>query len=475
MSKSKEYVKNTLILLMGKFATQFMSFLLLPLYTNYLDASDYGTIDLIHTYITFFVPVLTLRMDSVAFRFLVDCRKDSEKIKTYITNILTTTFVSIVVVSVVAVILSFFLDVPYFFFIFLNLIVLMASGVIIQILRGLGKTTLYAIASIITGSITLISNIILVVGLGYGAESILISSTIANLVCILFVFFSARLDKKLSPLLINKTITKQFLKYSIPLIPHSLSWWIINASDRTIINIFLGASFNGIYTVSCKMSNIIHSVFSIFGMSWQESASLHIDDPDRDKFFTKMINQLLMLFASAALVVLAILPLFYNIIIGEKYWSAYDYIPILLYANVWSVLTGLVGGIYVAKKRTKEIANTTIVSAIINIIIDLALINFIGLHAATISTLVSCMVMALYRTHDSKKYVNYKIDKLGLVIYSAIFAGSYALYMLNNPILNAVNLAVVAAYVFLINRKNMKSILMMLKVKRKEKNLEKND
>ena len=477
MSKSKEFAKNTLILLLGKFTTQFMSFLLLPLYTNYLDTSDYGTIDLIHTYITLFVPVLTIRMDSATFRFLVDARKDPRKTKVYITNTLAILLLSVGLVSIVAIILPFFVDIPYYFFVFMNLVVLMVSGVMIQILRGLGKTVLYAIASIITGLVTLLLNIVFVAVLKQGAGSILVSSTIANLVCIVFVFFGARIYENIFPGLVHKKTIKEFLKYSVPLIPHSLSWWIINASDRTIINIFLGAAFNGIYTVSCKMSNIIHSVFSIFGLSWQESASLHINDPDRDEFFTKMINRLLMLFASIALVTLAVLPLFYDIIIGENFRSSYDYIPVLLYANVWSVLTGLVGGIYVAKKRTKEIANTTIISAAINIVVDLALINLIGLHAATISTLASCMIMALYRVHDCKKYVNYKMDKNGVIIFSVIFAGSYALYMLNNPILNIVNLIVVLFYVYLVNHKHMKSMIMMLKVKRKrkEKNHEKNN
>jgi len=81
MSKSKEYLKSTLILLLGKFCTQFMSFLLLPLYTKRLEAGDYGTVDLIQTYISLIVPVLSLRMDSATFRFLIDARKSPEKTK----------------------------------------------------------------------------------------------------------------------------------------------------------------------------------------------------------------------------------------------------------------------------------------------------------------------------------------------------------------------------------------------------------
>ena len=62
---------------------------------------------------------------------------------------------------------------------------------------------------------------------------------------------------------------KEIVKYSIPMIPNELSWWIVHSSDRTIISIFLGMSANGIYTVSCKFSSIVSSIFIIFNMSWQ--------------------------------------------------------------------------------------------------------------------------------------------------------------------------------------------------------------
>ena len=473
--KAKEYVKNTLILMLGKFCTQFMSFLLLPLYTRKLAAGDFGTIDLIQTYIILFVPIFTLRLDNAVFRFLIDCRDDKKQAKTVISNVFFTSLFCVALAAIIFGIVSIFTGIPYGPIVFSNLLVLMLSNVLLQVLRGQGKIIKYSIASVITGVSTLLLNILFVVLLNHGAESILISSSIANALCILFVCFSAGLFRNISIKLLDGKLIKRILRYSIPLIPHSLSWWVVNVSDRTIISIFLGAASNGIYAISCKISNIINSIFSIFGMSWQESASLHIDDPDRDEFFTKMINKTLMLFASGALLIMAALPIFYDLVIGNQYLSSYNYIPVLLYANVWSALTGLIGGIYVAKKRTKEIANTTIVSAIINIAVDLVLIHFIGLYAATISTLVSTMAMAIYRSWDCRKYVKYKFDILGFSIFSLLFIGSAVLYHINNPYLNIVNIAVVVVYVIIANRHNIKSIIMGLnkvknKITRKEAN-----
>ena len=470
MSKGKEYIKNTLILLLGKFATQFMSFLLLPLYTSKLATDDFGTIDLIQTYLTLLVPVLTLRMDSATFRFLVDVRKSPEKTKSVISNVLFVLIWSVVLALLISLIVSFFVILPNYIWIIMNLIVLMISGVTLQILRGTGKITHYAIVSVITGVSTLALNVILIAFMGRGADSILISSSIANIICILFVFFSARLYKNFSSSMISKKTIKEFLSFSIPMIPNALSWWIVSVSDRTLIRIFLNAAANGIYSVSCKFSNTLYSVFSIFNISWQESASLHINDKDRDEFFTKMINQLLFFFSSIALLILVAIPIFYNLLIGEQYRDSYNYIPVLLYANSWAILVSLIGGIYVAKKRTKAIANTTIISAAINIVVDLILIHFIGVHAATISTLASCMAMGIYRVCDCQKYVKYKFDYKGFALFTIIFITSAVMYHLDIMWLNIVNILFVGIYVFLVNRNNMKSILSMLKFRKKSVN-----
>ena len=471
MKKSKEYIKNTIILFLGKFTTQFMSFLLLPLYTKKLLTEDYGTIDLVQSYISLLLPILTLRMDSASFRFLVDCRRDNEKLKACITNIIFVTIVLSIVPWIASfILLAIDLPVPYLALIGPNISILIISSIFLQILRGLGKTKYYSIVSAFTGITTLISNLILILRLERGADSILLSSIIANALCIVFVFFVVKVHRFFSIKSINGKKICQFLSYSIPLIPNALSWWVVNASDRTIIRIFLGAAFNGIYTVSCKFSNILSSVVSIFNMTWQETASLNIDDEDRDLFFTKMINGLFIMFSSVALCIMAVLPLFYTVLIGENYWDSYNYIPILLYASSWDVLVGLIGGIYVAKKRTKEIARTTIISAAINLSIDLVLVRYIGLYAAAISTACAYIITAILRMCSCQKYVKYEANIRYMVAFTIMFAVCGAFYLINDSVLNVMNLIVALMFVLIVNKENTSVIMSLFKNKfRKER------
>lgn len=452
MSKNKEYIKNTAILMIGKFATQFITFLLIPLYTHYLLTDDYGFVDLCQTYISLFVPVLTLRLDSSIFRFLIDKRKDEEGKKRIISNSLFVLFISILFTILVMIPILFFVNIKYAELIVLNIVILMISSVFLQILRGLGKNKEYSINSIITGGVTLVVNLILILAFDFGADSILISSIVANILCILYVAYKIRIKRLISMNYVNKKDIKDMLSYSIPMIPNSLSWWLINVSDRTIISIFLGTAVNGVYAISCKFSNLLNSFWFVFNMSWQESVSLHINDDDAEKFITDMGNRLLFVFASVSLLIIGALPLVYSFVIGDSYIDSYNYIPILLFANILNVLSSIIGGIYVGLKKTKEIANTTIVSAIINLIINLLLIKYIGLLAAAISTLISYLLVSVYRYVDCKKYINFKLNYSKLFVLVIIFVLSSIMYIFNNIYINLLNLFLVVIYSIYANR-----------------------
>lgn len=452
MNKSKEYVVNTLILLFGKFATQFLSLFLLPLYTNYLLKEDYGLVDLYQTYISLFVPVFLLCLDSAVFRFLVDERNNDENKKIIINSSIIKVILQSIILVLIFLIIRLFIDVKYSLFIVTNVVAIMFSNVFLQICRGIGKNKNYSFACIVVSFITLISNLFLILVLHYDASSILISSTLGNFIGIIYIFISTKLWRYLSFLQYDKSKTKELLKYSVPLIPNALSWWIVNVSDRTIISFLINSAANGIYSVSCKFSNILNSIFSIFTMSWQESASLHINDDDKDEFFTNMINSIYKLFVTISLLIIIALTVAFPILIGNEYMAAYNYIPILILANSFNVLIGLFGGIYIAKKLTKKMTSTTIYSAIINLIVNLLLVKKFQLYAACLSTLVAYSCMAIYRYFDVQKYVKVRI-KLSTIFGTTIaFIVAFAAYFSKNMWIVILSSIYIILYSFFSNK-----------------------
>ena len=113
MTKGKELAKNTIIIVIGKICTQFISFFLIPLYTSYLQTTDYGTVDLINTYISLLIPIVTLQLEQATFRFLIDVRNDEEKKGIIITSIIKKLFVHFAVYLGLYLILGNFIKLDY--------------------------------------------------------------------------------------------------------------------------------------------------------------------------------------------------------------------------------------------------------------------------------------------------------------------------------------------------------------------------
>lgn len=452
MNKNKELVKNTIIIFIGKFCTQFITLLLLPLYTHFLSTEDYGYIDLIQTYLTFFIPLILLKIDAGIFRFLIDARKSEEEKNKIITNGIFIMFLELIISTILFAVAVKIFSIKYSILIVMNLISLSVLTFLLQIVRGIGKNKQYSFSSIIAAIVTIVLNLIFLVGFHKNGKYVLIASLISNIICTIYLLIVNKILKNVKIKYIDKKLIKDLLKYSIPMIPNELSWWIVHVSDRTIISYALGVAANGIYSVSCKFSNILSSIFNIFNLSWQESAALHINDTDKDEFFSNVINKVFNLFICFCIGILACLPFVFELLIKDSYREAYKYVPILLLANIFSVLIGLIGSIYVAKKMTKEVAKTTMIAAIINLTIDIALIKVIGIYAAAISTLVSYMLLAIYRYIDVQKYVKVKIPIKNIVVNSIIFILVVVLYLYNNIALNVINLLLCILYAIIVNK-----------------------
>lgn len=469
MDKKKQLAKNTIIIFFGRVSTQLISFFLLPLYTSYLATKEYGLVDLIQTYVTLLVPIITLELEMSIFRWLIDSRGKEKDTKKLISNNFFVLFISLTIFSILYVAVTSFVNIPFRWLILVDIIICVFGGNFLQVARGFGKTLDYSISCILTGVTTVVSNIILICHFGMGAEGMIISMALANFICGLYLFIRLKLYKLINFKLTDKKLLKEMYKYSIPLIPNSVSWWIVNVSDRTIISFILGSGANGLYAISNKFPTIISSLTGVFNLSWSESAALHINSKDRDEFFSDVFNTIMKLFTAMGVGMIACMPFVFPLLINTKYNDAYNYIPYLVLGSVFNVAICLYSQIYLAKKLSKQVATTAIIGAVINILINIVFIKSIGLYAAAISTAISYFVMMLYRHIDLKKYVNIKISKGFVINTIIIFSYSIFLYYQHDLLLNIINLIVVVSYAFLINQKFLKSSLKTIlgKLKRK--------
>lgn len=468
MGKNKELVKNTAIITIGKICTQFLSFFLLPLYTAVLSTMEYGTVDLLMTYQQLIVYIAFFQIEQALFRFLIEVRGKSNDISEIVSSCFVFSIAQAIFLAIIFAIVYLVTGYSYTFYLYLYVIAVIMSGLMLQIARGVGKNQVYALGSFISAITTIIFNILLLVIFHYGVEGMLTSYILGNLLCALTVFAILHVNRYLKLRSFNFKSLKKCLKYSIPLVPNALSWWIMSASDRTIVAYMLGTSFNGLLTVANKFSTAFTSFYTIFNLSWTESASLHISDEDASIFFKGVIHRVYKLFASAAIGIIAVMPFVFNILVNKNYADAYYQIPIYMLASLCQVFQGMYSVIYVALKKTKEIAKTTTISALINIIVDFALINSVDLYAASVSTLVAYLFLCIWRYFDLKKYMDVRFD-LKLLVSSVIVAVLVCItYYIRNTILSVGALIFVIIYAVFLNKE---IIVLIIKGPQNIKNL----
>lgn len=467
MKREKDLLKNIIILFVGTVFPKIVHFITLPILTAYLSKENYGYYDLITTAVAFFVPVVTLQIQSAAFRYIIEYRDNEEEKKGVVTNVFVFVCVSsLILLSVLYIALNKF-SVLIRFLICVYFFVDTLITVTRQVVRGLGKNKVYANSVVTESFIYFIAVVLFLFAFRMELEGALISITLALLASEVYLIKKAQLIGYIRIHKIDKGVLGVLIKYAIPMVPGVLSHWMIQMSDRFVITMFLGVEANAIYAISSKLPNLYNTMQKTFTLAWQENASLSSNDDDADAYYSKMFDTIYCVFFGLISLLIAVTPILFKILVKGNYDEAYYQIPILYIATFLSSINAYLGGIYVAHKQTKKIGITTMVVAACNLIIDLLLVNKIGIYAGSISTLISYMIFVGYRMIDVQNFqrMHFNIKKmstmLGLLAIMAVF-----MYK-NNFYFNVINVILAVALSFIFNKKNIKDVLSMVTKKNK--------
>lgn len=469
MGETSRLIKNTGIIAMGGMATKLVQFLLLPLYTSVLSTADYGIVDYINTIALFCVPAVSLLMDEALFRFLIDCGSDEDRTRIVSSSCAVLLFGCItfsVAMCVIWLVIQPLNTAWIIGLIVSSCLLQMASAV----LRGFGDTVSYAVMNFIASLTSIILNVLFIAVFRWGVAGMLSATVIAQ-GCVSVIFL---IKKKLWDYIdfsvVHRQDIKVLLSYSIPLIPNKVSWTIMNMLDRLIIMNTLGASQAGVYAVSYKFPSVMDQVYGFFYQSWKESSARILNSgEDESDFYNKVYRSLRRFMMSVVLGMSALMPIVYGILIKGSFGEGMLYVPILLLATYYSNISGYYGGIFTAHKNTGIMGTTTVVSAVLCVVLCFILIPTMGLYGASVATLASTFVVNEYRRIKTTQYVVLKEDvreKLATAVATvAVFATYYLAAYTGSVFASVACLALAVIYFFAMNFDLIRSAIFSLKKK----------
>lgn len=465
MSREKSLAKNTIILAIGTVLPKIAHLITLPIVTAQLTKAEYGTYDLIATLVSLFLPIATLQVQTAAFRFLIDCKEDETGKKRVITNVV----IFVILSSVLSLTALFFVLYKLDWIVRILICVYFFTDILlltfVQVVRGLSNPKLYSLCM----SVQPIVNMLLVVALVQFVDGGLIGALIAmassTTAALILVITRGKILCNIDVKLLSKSMLKELIDYSWPMIPNSLSLWMLHFSDRLVLLQFVGIEANAIYGAANKIPSMYSLANSAFTLAWQENASVNLKDEDSATYYGNMFDNILRILAGILAMLIAATPLLFIMLIRGDYDDAYGQMAFLLMAMFFSSISSFLGGIYVAHKRTKNVGGTTIIAAIINLVIDLILVHSIEIYAASISTLVAYMFLALYRMKNIQSFQKIKFNYASMVRYIAVLIVMSVLLWLDIWYLDIVNVLVGIIFAVVLNRALIRNVWQMVKKK----------
>ena len=429
MNRYKYLLKNIGLLTLSSFATKLLSFFLVPLYTNILTTSEYGTYDLFNTTVGVLLPILTLNVQDAVMRFAIDCKNNRRAIISVAVKILIIANAIVAAALIVNAVFNISIFVKeYSVFFFLMFFMQSLSGVITYYIRGIDRIADLSISSVLVSIFTISCNIIFLVIFRWGLTGYFLANIIGPLVQSLYLAVRSDMIHDIDLRAGFLEEKKAMLDYSKPMIANSVAWWVNYASDRYVVILFCGLAENGIYSVASKIPSILNIFQSIFSQAWTLSAVKDFDPEDKNGFFAntyRAYNCLMVLICSAIIMADKILAHF---LYAKEFYVAWRYVPWLTIAIVFGSLSGYIGGFFSAVKNSKIFAQSTVVGAISNIILNFVLTPLIGALGAAIATAVSYYIVWMIRYWHSKKFIKLKIRlRRDLITYALLVVQSIIL------------------------------------------------
>lgn len=441
-SKLKRLANDTAIYGTFNIIGRFLSFLLTPFYTNLLKQSDFGNVVYVFSIVAFVNILSGMSLDTAFFRFYQ--KGDSEKEK----QVFSTTFL-LVLASSIATALLFFLASSYYsqsepslseMFKYAAFLPLLDSIIMIPYcyLRAERKLIQFSITRVFVIALTVGLTIYLLKYTNIGVNSVFIANIIGSTIGIILLIPVILRNLNFT---FDKSLASELLKFSVPIIPASLSVILLQFGDQFLLKTMVSSSDLALYSANYKLALPMMMFVTMFDYAWKPYYMSHLNEPDANVFFARVMTYFVFVCSFVFLVCVFLMKYivaikffggtFYNPI----YWSSLELVvPFVLIGYFFNGVYNNLGlGLNLAKK-TKYFSIAVGIAAIVNFGSNYLLIPLYGFKAAAWSTAWSYLVSAAVLYFYARKVytINYEFGRIAKLIiatgaiYSVkVFAESY--------------------------------------------------
>lgn len=386
-------IRNSFLYVLATGVSKGLPFLMLPLLTRFLSVEEFGVLGVAIAVVS----ILTIIMGFNPSLFVITkfYQIEKNKIGLYIYNILLVSLVC----SVVAILL--FMCFPEVFIAYginqvmiVVLVLVSLSRVVfsmaLAVLQMEKRALDYFRASILFSVLMAVFIYFLIVVFKTGWEGVLISELVAGIMLTVVALRFLSKDGYIKAEY-QISVVEDFMRFSLPLIPHVLAFWIMSFIDRFFLVEMTDMETVGLYSTAYMLGLGMSLLHESIQRAWQPYFFEYLARDDIE--LKQRMVRYTWLYYAASIVVFFIyveaLRLFLPLLVGEEYLSSMEFIPLVVLGYTVLGMYRVVAGYLYHDGRTIMLAVVTILSALLNIMMNFVLIPLNGAIGAAQATLIS--------------------------------------------------------------------------------------
>lgn len=400
----KGAVKNTAAYAITDCIGRGISFLMLPIVSRYVVPSELGiaaNFDVLQQ-----ILVLLAGMAIVNAITYFYYGRSKENVAKLVSSLLALVGGTLLIVS--ALVLVFTVDVQKYLHLgialqclaFVSSMAMLINALDFNLLRLEENVKQFSALQILQSLTNVIMVVIFVISLRMEGLGKILSNAL-NITMLSFVHLFILYKKHYLTRHIDMASIKTFLKFGIPLLPHSLSFWIKGGMDKILLTTFCGLSANGIYSMAMSFG----AVYQLFSMSFSNAYGPYLQkrlsmmtptNEKREKQRIVKLNYAVMLgFVGVYFFVVAFCWLVIEFILDDKYKPSFDFIPWIMLSQTIYMMYNLVIQFPYTVKKTLGLGIITFTGSVIQCTMTYLFLRAFGSDGIKYSLVLGSLVIMI--------------------------------------------------------------------------------
>ena len=426
---------NTIIFAISSFSSKLLTLIVQPFLTYAMaEIADLGLSKILSQYANLLIPFVSMGMSNAIIRFGLD--KGNSK-KQVFTNGLLTILLGYGILLLCWPVTRLLPDMAqYGLLLYIYVLTSCLRTLCTQFVRSRERNRLVAVDGILCTFATLMFYVLYLVGFKLGAAGYLLAIICGDMTSILFLTFRCRLWRYVELRHLNRKLWRQMLRFSLPMIPAQISFWVINASDLFFVRHMCdglgghsGAAWSGLLSTGYFLPTILNTLGLIFYEAWQLSAVT--EENGIEKFFsTVFYSYSSVLFCCAAGIIWLCRPVMH--IMKANYYYSWHFVPFLTLAAVCTCFNQFLNSIYVRYKKSTHSLYTMLAGAVANCIMNYFFIRQWGPIGATYASFLGLALVFVLRAGDTYRMLHMNTHPRR-VAFNALLLAAEAFVLLEEP------------------------------------------